>query len=67
MLDSSRFQEFAMNRLKCRAGWQERRQIEVSAEVSLVEILRRREAKQLPASAAETTVNLEILPDDKRV
>ena len=53
--------------LKCRAGWQERRQIEVSAEVSLVEILRRRQAKQLPASAAETTVNLEILPDDKRV
>jgi len=53
--------------LKCRAGWQERRQMEVSAEVSLVEILRRRQAKQLPASAAETTVNLEILPDDKRV
>ena len=56
-----------MNRLKCRAGWQERRQIEVSAEVSLVEILRRRQAKQLPASAAETTVNLGILPDDERV
>jgi hypothetical protein len=40
--------------------------VEGRAEISLVEILRRREAKQLPASAAETTVDLEILPDDKR-
>jgi hypothetical protein len=31
--------------LKCRAGWQERQALQVTGEVSLVEILKRRQAK----------------------
>jgi len=31
--------------LKCRAGWQERQTVQVTGEVSLVDVLKRREAK----------------------
>jgi len=31
--------------LKCRAGWQERQTLQVTGEVSLVDVLKRREAK----------------------
>jgi hypothetical protein len=38
--------------LKCRAGWSERQTLDVSGGLSLVDVLRRREAKQIDGSKA---------------